>query len=256
MAPKGRPQWRRIADELREAIKDGTYARGEALPPERELAANYGVSAELVNRAIRALRSEGLVRALHGRGVFVTPIPPIHRGAVGRYTQAAREANQGRGAFATEIRAMGFTPRSDLVQAGRTTNVPPRALAALGLAEGDEAVIRDRRMYADDNPVQIATSYLTVEIAGGTVLEEVDTGVGGTYSRLAELGHPVARFAESIQARPATDAESEFLHLDDGQHVYDLFHQAISTNGHVVEVCIHIMPIHQWILDYEWEADV
>jgi len=255
MSPKSRPQYRQIADTLRAEIKDGVHERGEALPTERVLAQRFGVSTEVVNRAVRVLRAEGLVRSVHGRGAFVSRIPPIRRGAAGRYTQAAREANGGRGAFATEIRAMGFEPRSDLVQVGRTTDAPQEVLDHLGLPEGSEVVIRDRRMYADDVPVQIATSYLTVEVAGGTVIEERDTGVGGTYSRLAELGHRVARFAESVRTRPASEEEASFLDLDDEQHLYDVLHLAVSEDARVVEVTIHLMPIHQWILDYEWSAD-
>lgn len=256
MAPKGRPQYRQIADELREEIKSGTYARGSALPTERDLAARYGVSTELVNRAIKVLRNEGLVRALHGRGVFVSLIPPITRRAASRYTTANREANGSRGAFDTELRALGYASRTEFTELGRTTDAPIRVLESLGLEEGDEVIIRARRMYADNTPLQIATSYLPVDIAGGTVIElQRDTGDGGTYSRLADGGHRVVRFRENVRTRPATDDEARFLDLDEDQQLYELFHLAYNAAGRVVEITVHMMPVHQWVLDFEWEAD-
>lgn len=255
MAPKGRPQYRQIADTLRTEIKDGVHARGEALPTERELAARYGVSTELINRAIRILRNEGLVRALHGRGVFVSPVPPITRRANKRYSTTAREADGARGALDNELRSAGFAQRAE-VEFGRTTDAPGEVLNHLGLEEGTEVVYRHRRMYADNTPLQIATSYLPVDIAGGTVIElQKDTGVGGTYSRLAERGHRVDRFRELVRTRPASEDEAGFLEMDEDQRLYDLLHLAYDEAGRVVEVTVHLLPVHQWTLEFEWSAD-
>lgn len=254
MAPKPRPQYRQIANDLREDINTGRLARGEAIPTERELADQYGVSPEIINRAVRILRMEGAVRVERGRGVFVHHIPPIERGSIERYSRAAREAGGARGAFATEIKRLGFEPRSDLVVTGRTFDVPENVAKLLELADGDEAVIRDRRMYADDWPVQIATSYLPVSIAGGTVIEQADTGVGGTYSRLADLGHVVERFHERIRVRAASEDEADALKLDGDQPLYEVLHTALSF-GMPVEVCVHLLPVHQWILNFEWDAE-
>jgi GntR family transcriptional regulator len=255
MTPKARPQFKQIADGLRESINRGEYPRGAALPTERDLAARHGVSAEIINRAVRILRTEGLVRVIYGRGAIVHPVPPIPRGAVGRYSKAAREEGGGRGAFSTEIRRLGFEPRSDLVQVGTTDDVPEAVAEILGIEPGQQAVIRARQMYADTTPVQIATSYLPIDVAGGTVLETADSGVGGIYSRLTELGYAPARFTERVRTRPPADDEAAFLQLDADQPMYEILHTAWTEEERPVEVCVHLMPVHQWILDYEWPAD-
>lgn len=69
----GVARWRRVADEIRSAINEGTITN--ALPPETELAARYGVNRHTVRRAIAALAAEGLLRAEWGRGTFVNEMP-------------------------------------------------------------------------------------------------------------------------------------------------------------------------------------
>jgi len=56
---------------LRRAIAEGDVARGEALPPVRQLAADLGVNLNTVARAYRDLEREGLVRTARGRGTRV-----------------------------------------------------------------------------------------------------------------------------------------------------------------------------------------
>ena len=66
-----------IAEQLRRQITLGMLPTGEALPPERELAAVLGVARATVQRAVRILECEGLVTARRGRGggTFVTGPP-------------------------------------------------------------------------------------------------------------------------------------------------------------------------------------
>jgi GntR family transcriptional regulator len=184
----------------------------------------------------------------------VTEIPPIRRNAVLRYSRQARERSGGRGAFATEITALGFAPRSD-VTVSRV--VPPSRVAdILGVSDQDESCVRRARlMYADDTPVQIADSYIPLEIAAGTPIEDVDSGPGGIISRFADLGLAQARITESINVRPPAPAEAEFLKMTPDQRVYDVTHTGWTADGRPVEVCLHVMPVHQWSLDFEWPAD-
>ena len=48
-----------IADQIRSAIVSGRLPQGERLPPERELAAQFGVSRVTVRDALRALEARG-----------------------------------------------------------------------------------------------------------------------------------------------------------------------------------------------------
>jgi GntR family transcriptional regulator len=69
-----------VAAELRRAIAEGEAKPGERLPPAKDLAAELGVNANTVLRALRQLRDEGLLEFRRGRGITVTGTP--ERGAV------------------------------------------------------------------------------------------------------------------------------------------------------------------------------
>jgi GntR family transcriptional repressor for pyruvate dehydrogenase complex len=60
-----------VAQSLARAIAAGEVPPGTKLPPEHALCLRYGVSRTVVREAISRLRSDGLVQARQGVGVFV-----------------------------------------------------------------------------------------------------------------------------------------------------------------------------------------
>jgi GntR family transcriptional regulator len=183
----------------------------------------------------------------------VNELPVIRRQAVARQRRDVREAGQARGAFDGELRRLGLNPRSDV----DVDQVPAPAEVAslLGVEEGTPVLARRRRMYANDIPVQLATSYLPLDIAGGTVLASTDPGPGGTYSRLADLGHAPATYTETARVRPPGDSEAQFLRMDPDQRVVTIQRTARTAAGRIVEVNQITLPAHQWELVYEWAAE-
>ncbi|HAB75174.1 MULTISPECIES: FadR/GntR family transcriptional regulator [Pantoea] len=68
--------YRQIANAIVESIQRGEFAPGAALPPERELAKQLGVSRSSVREALIALEMTRWVDIRTGNGVFVTqPLP-------------------------------------------------------------------------------------------------------------------------------------------------------------------------------------
>ena len=244
--------FRQIAAKLRQAINAGDYGRGEPLPKAAEFAVRFGISEATVQRACDQLRSEGLIRTKSGRGMIVNPVPVIVRNAAARQRRATREEGQARGAFDAELRHLGLEPRSD-VETGREA-APEQVAAILETEAGSEVVFRRRKMYASGEPVQLATSYIPADVADAAGAEQADTGIGGLYSRLADAGFAPARFAETVRVRTPDDDEAEFLAMDSDQRVYVITRTARTEAGRPVEVCVHVMPAHQWELVYEWDA--
>jgi GntR family transcriptional regulator len=60
-----------VADDIAGRIERGELRPGDRLPPERELATDYGVSYDTIRRAAQVLRERGLIRTVHGKGTFV-----------------------------------------------------------------------------------------------------------------------------------------------------------------------------------------
>ncbi len=56
-------------------ILDGTYRKGDLLPPERDLAAQLNVGRSAVREAIRVLHTQGLITASTGRGGGTRLVP-------------------------------------------------------------------------------------------------------------------------------------------------------------------------------------
>jgi len=81
-------------------------------------------------------------------------------------------------------------------------------------------------MYANGEPMQLATSYIPWSLAEGTPMAERDTGPGEIYSRLADIGHAAVRFTEDVSGRMPTLEEAEFLRLTPPQPVFFLIRVA------------------------------
>jgi GntR family transcriptional regulator, transcriptional repressor for pyruvate dehydrogenase complex len=64
--------YEQIVQQVEESIRKGALKPGDQLPPERELAQQFGVSRTAVREAVKALREKGLVEAYPGRGTFIT----------------------------------------------------------------------------------------------------------------------------------------------------------------------------------------
>ena len=68
-----------VAEELKTLVLSADMAPGAQLPTESELCVRYSVSRTVVREAISRLRSEGMVEARQGRGVFVCPVAANRR---------------------------------------------------------------------------------------------------------------------------------------------------------------------------------
>jgi len=92
------PRYRRLADSLLRDIEAGRHKVGALLPPEMQLARQYGVSRHTVREAIRRLSDMGLisrqqgigtrVRARHAQARFVASLTSISD--LFQYTQRTR----------------------------------------------------------------------------------------------------------------------------------------------------------------------
>ena len=103
---------RRVADVLRRVVTDG--APGRLLPPEAQLATEYGVSRNAVRAALDLLRAEGLVERIQGTGTRVT------RAALPHGIDALRglaETFVGHGEVRNEVRLARMAPASAPVAA-------------------------------------------------------------------------------------------------------------------------------------------
>jgi GntR family transcriptional regulator len=125
----------------------------------------------------------------------------------------------------------------------------------LGLTEGDRVCIRERRFVLDDKPVMLSTSYLPADLVRDSAITQEDTGPGGTYARLAELGHTPTQFREDVRARMPQQHEVAALDLPaSGTPVIDIIRTAFAEAGDPIEVNEMTLDASAYILRYDFEA--
>jgi GntR family transcriptional regulator len=243
--------YRQIAGHLREAIRRGEFGPGDKLPSETELVDHYHVARMTVRQAVAELRGEGLVVPEHGRGVFVRSRPPVRRLASDRFARRHRDA--GKGAFIAEADGLG-RPSVDEIE---VTEAPPpdRIRELLDLTGRTRTVIRSRRYLLDGQPVELATSYVPSEIARGTKIADADTGPGGIYARLEEMGHRLKEFVEEVSVRMPTPDERRRLQLGTGVPVMIVLRTAYDTDSRPVEVTHTVKAGPSYVLEYRFLAE-
>ncbi|MER5969431.1 GntR family transcriptional regulator [Streptomyces sp. NPDC002055] len=226
------PAYRQMAAELRAAIEDGTYPAGGTLPKIVDLAQQHGVAKQTAREAVAELEAEGLVDVTRRRGTVVRT-PPTRR----RLTRSRQVYRDDRGYYFDASAQSWIALESPTV----TWAPAPRDIAALlRLPEGEEqdVLVRDRLMGdpATRTPLQLATSYLPAPVARGTRLAETDTGPGGIYDLLEQMGHAPLSWEEAVSARMPTPVESDRLHLPRGVPVLRITRTTTGPDGTVLEI--------------------
>src|SRR5947209_16111453 len=141
--------WRQVADGIERGIANGTFAPGEKLPGETEIAETYRVNRHTVRRALATLAERGLVRAERGSGTYVE-------------AQRLAYPLRSRTRFSEIVGAGGREPRGQLI--GASVEPASRELARrLGLKTGAPLIRIEALRLADRTPICVATNWLSAE---------------------------------------------------------------------------------------------
>jgi GntR family transcriptional regulator len=228
-APAGRaaaarqPKYLRIHADLQDRITSGRWPAGSALPAQRDLAEEFGVSIMTMRQALQLLADEALIETRHGSGTYVAA----------RYAYELGHLSS----FANDLAAQGaqITTR---VLAAEIVTPAEEVDARLG---GPGQVLRLRRLrLADGQPLIVQTSYLPASLAGAVA--SGDLGHRGLYTMLAEHGLAVARADETITPVTLSPLDARDLDRPPG-HPALLSHRVSFTAGGLPIVDDHaLMP--------------
>ncbi|MFJ4519729.1 GntR family transcriptional regulator [Streptomyces sp. NPDC088810] len=244
-----RPKYQRIADSLREAIQSGEYGPGDRLPGENELMAAHGVARMTARQALSVLRDEGVAEARKGAGVFVRAFRPLRRRGIQRLSE--QQWGSGRSIWSADIENRAL--EVDQVAVSEEA-APDRISAVLDLADDETVCVRRRRFVLEGKPVLLATSYLPTSVVAGSAITQEDTGPGGTYARLAELGYKPVHFREEIRSRMPSKDEAAQLSMSSGTPVILICRTAFADEGRPVEINEMTLDAASYILEYDFDA--
>lgn len=231
----GAPYLRIVAD-VRADVAAGRLRPGDRLPSLAELAAEYGVSQPTASKAVRAIVAEGLAEGRPGVGVFVRSWRPIRRVVP---TRLARD----RWASGAAIQDHDTDGRARLAWVTvEQVEAPPAVADLLELDQGAAVVARARLFDVDGRPVQLATSWIPADLAELAGLDQRDTGPGGMWARLADVGHaPTGPATEEWTVRPASPDELDRLHLPAAARVWEGVRVVRDGSGRPVDGTVMVL---------------
>jgi GntR family transcriptional regulator len=243
------PKYRQIANELRAAIRAGAYLPGDRLPGENDLMATHGIARMTARQALGVLAAEGVTEARKGSGVYVRDFTPIVRSALTRLSHDRWSG--GASIWSADVDGRNLEVETTVSE----TTVPEHIAPLLELDVDALVCVRARRFVLDGKPVLLSTSYLPSAIVAGSPITQQDTGPGGTYARLDDLGHAPAHFREDVRARMPHPEETEALGLPSpGTPVVDIVRTAFTDAGLPVEVNEMTLDASAYILRYDFSA--
>jgi GntR family transcriptional regulator len=123
------------------------------------------------------------------------------------------------------------------------------------LAAGQQVLVRRRHYILDEKPVQLAVTYYSADLVRGSAIEQENTGPGGAYARLAELGVAPVHFREELLPRMPRPSEVDALRLSQGTPVVHLVRTAYTADRRAVEVNEIVLDASAFIFEYHFSAD-
>lgn len=140
-------------------------------------------------------------------------------------------------AWSDEAAARRRTGTQRLLNVG-TVDADATIQHALSLAHGEHAVVRQRLLLEDDQPIELADSYYPERIAGGTVLAEHRKIRGGALRILDELGHAPAEVTDHLNARWPDSFEQAMLRIGEKEPLLVLTRISRDAAGMPVEYAV------------------
>ena len=210
------PRYHRIAESLRERIRDGELAPGALLPNQRRLAKSFGVTLMTLRQALELLERENLIARRHGLGTFVAA-PSIDYDIL----QLRR--------FAGDLSAQGEHVTTRLL-GSRVTAADRHVTGALGLSPRARVVTIERLRLVDGHPMSLQRSFLAVAL--GEQVLEADLGVTPLSQVLEfKLGITIARARETVSAVRLGRREARELGCRAGAPAFESERVSVDTAG-------------------------
>ena len=244
----GQPKYWLIAAQLREDVQSGAYPPGSRLPGENDLMRQFGVARGTARQALSTLIGWGIAVSRKGSGIYVRTFAPIISERIGRLSESWQA---GQSVWSAETEGRSFAV--DQVEVG-VTDAPERVRTLLALGDGEQVVMRSRRMAMDGKPVLLSRSWLPASIAAGTPIAERETGPGGTFARLADLGYAPVHFREDVQSRMPDPDDAVRLEMVPGTPAVEISRTAFDASGRVVELNEMTADASAYVFRYEFDA--
>lgn len=214
-ATRRAPAYQHLRRALQHAIENGELPAGQALPGERELGKQLGLSRVTVRKAIAGLVADGLVVQRQGAGNFVAE----------RIVKSFSKLTS----FTDDLRARGLDPRSHFLERG-VGEVTPEEAMALGLSPGAQVLRYYRVRTAGDQALALERTVVPQAVLADPELIE-----NSLYEAFAAQGIRPARALQRLRAIAFDAEQARLLQLPEGSPGLFIERRTFLEDGRVVE---------------------
>lgn len=213
------PLYIQLREVIRNKIEDGEYPVGTAIPSESQLAETYNLNPLSVRSALSALKYEGLLRSVQGKGVFVN----------GSKTERDLESLGGYRQTMDE-RSIDAHTRV-LIKALRPAG--PYYSKLLDLAEDDQVWFTRRIDYSNNEPVALEEIYIPEKILPS--YGDVDIELFSIYDIFTWNGLRPTDADQTLRVLFLEPSRAKLINLTSEQAVMELSNLTRDEKGQNIE---------------------
>ena len=210
------PLYQQLRRSLREAIESNALGSDAVLPPERDIATEFGVSRITVRKALEGLVEEGLLDRRHGAGTFVASRIQKNMAALS--------------SFSEDVARRGWRSHSEWLSR-EESEISLAESIEYGLPPGLSVQRLDRLRFADDLPLAIEHA-----IVPQFALASIDAVETSLYAALEQSKTRPTRALQRLQAVAFDSDQASLLGVTAGDPGLYIERRGFLDDGRVVEI--------------------
>lgn len=208
------PAYVAIAGAYARRIRSGELPPGTQLPSYADIVQRHGVSDIVARKAIELLQSQGLVRSVRRRGIFVADRPNLVRVSPERQTQTPEATFHNESGREVHV-------------ARETEQIPAteELTNAFGLTANDEITHVVTRITEDRQPVSISDTYQPLDVADASNATHLE---------------------ETVADRLPTPTHADWLRTAPGDLVKTVHQRFFAADGRLIMISDVSYPQHRY----------
>ncbi len=216
-ASSATPLYLQLQRVIQNSVVSGRLNAEEALPSERDLARQLGISRVTVRKALAGLVERGILVQRWGSGTFIAPAMHVEQ-PLSRLSS-----------FTDDMIARGLTPAAEILDRSSGPASPKESMA-LGLSPGDPVSRLQRLRLAGGVPMAIEHAVVPARF-----LPDPHLVKNSLYAALSTLGHAPRRALQRLHAVLLNAEQAALLHVTPASAALYIERRSFLENGDPVE---------------------
>jgi GntR family transcriptional regulator len=213
--------------QVREKLREDLLASepGTMIAPEAVLEDRFSVSRITIRKAIDDLVAEGLLVRRQGKGTFREAPKLVHElNAITSWTE--------------QLRALGYVPHTAAREVAEIA-APKKIAFMLQLSAGERVIQLRRIRLANEEPITMMVNYIPSKLVPGFIESSHETESLYEFLKI-QYGLSPAEATDTVETRPASEAESEKLSIEAWAPVLVVTRVSYLDNGKPLEVTVAV----------------